>query len=176
MENGKWKMDAPSMKIEIKWGLIFSLVALLWVVLEYAVGLHGRYISWHPYLTNLFVIPAFIMMFLAIREKQRVLGGSITFKEAFLCGLGVSVIVAILAPAIQYIFHRFINPSFFENAVNYAVGSGKATPEQANAYFNLQSYMLQSSLGALVAGVITSLIIAAILRSKNVRSEVKRSR
>ncbi|MBK6799704.1 MAG: hypothetical protein IPG76_23775 [Acidobacteria bacterium] len=41
------------MKTELKWGVIFSLVALLWLVLEFAVGLHDKYISMHPYLTNL---------------------------------------------------------------------------------------------------------------------------
>ncbi len=155
------------MKTEIKWGLIFALVALLWVALEYAVGLHGKYISMHPILTNLFIIPAVIMMVLAIREKRRVLGGRITFTQAFLCGLGVSVVVAVLSPLTQYIFHRFINPRFFENAIAFAVSTAKMTLDQANSYFNLQSYMLQASLGAIVAGVITSLILAAIMRTKN---------
>jgi hypothetical protein len=155
------------MKTEVKWGLIFAFVALLWITLEYAVGLHGKYISLHPYLTNLFVVPAVIMMVLAIREKRRVLGDRISFTQAFLCGLGVSVVVAVLSPLTQYVFHRFINPGFFQNSIDFAVSSAKMTLDQANSYFNLQSYMLQSSLGAIVSGVITSLILAAIMRTKN---------
>jgi phosphotransferase system glucose/maltose/N-acetylglucosamine-specific IIC component len=154
------------MKTEIKWGLIFSLVQLLWLSLEYAVGLHDRYISLHLFLSLLFIIPAFVMMILAIAEKRRSLGGSIGFKQAFLCGLGVSVVVSLLAPLNQFIFHRFINPSFFENMIDYMTSTGRSTLEQANAVFNLKSYMLQASMGAIVAGVITSLILAAIMRDR----------
>lgn len=155
------------MKTEIKWGLIFTFVQFLWICLEFAVGLHDKYVSMHPILTNLFIIPAVYVMYLAIREKKNILGGKITFGQAFLCGLGVSVIVAVLAPLSQYIFHRFINPNYFQNAINYAISAGKLTEAEASSYFSLQSYMMQASLGAIVAGVITSLIIAAIIRSKS---------
>ncbi len=154
------------MKTEIKWGLIFTFVQFLWICLEFAVGLHDKYVSMHPILTNLFIIPAVYVMYLAIREKKNILGGKITFGQAFLCGLGVSVIVAVLSPLSQYIFHRFINPNYFQNAINYAISAGKLTEAEASSYFSLQSYMMQASLGAIVAGVITSLIIAAIIRSK----------
>jgi Protein of unknown function (DUF4199) len=106
------------------------------------------------------------MMLLAIVEKRRVLGESINYKQAFLCGLGVSVVVSLLAPLTQFIFHRFINPSFFENMIDYATGTGRSTPEQANALFNLRSYMLQASMGAIVVGAITSSILAAIMRDR----------
>lgn len=154
------------MKTEIKWGLIFSLVSLLWLILEFMAGWHDRHIAWHPILTNLFIVPAVTMMYLAVREKRRTRGGRINFQEAFLCGLGVSVIVAILSPLAQYLFHRFINPHYFEKAIEYTVSSGKATAELAHQLFNLQSYMLQASLGALVAGVLTSLVLAALMRDK----------
>jgi Protein of unknown function (DUF4199) len=154
------------MKTEIKWGLIFSLVQLLWLALEYAVGLHDKYISMHPFLSLLFIIPAFAMMILAIAEKRRVLGGSVSFKQAFLCGLGVSVVVSLLAPLAQFIFHRFINPSFFENMIDYMISTGRSTPEQANDFFNLKFYMFQESMSAIVTGVITSSILAAIMRDR----------
>ncbi len=154
------------MKTEIKWGLIFALVLFLWICLEYAVGLHDKYIASHQYMSFIFIIPAVLMVYLAIREKRRTLGGNISFTQAFLCGLGVSVVVSLLSPLIQYIFHRYVNPNFFNDFINYAVNNGKATLEQAQAYFNLKSYMIQGSVGALVMGVITSLILAAIMRSK----------
>ncbi|MGE0101250.1 MAG: DUF4199 domain-containing protein [Blastocatellales bacterium] len=154
------------MKTEIKWGLIFTVVQMLWWCLEFAVGLNDRYISMHPLLTNLFVIPAVYMMYLAIREKKRSLDGRISFGQAFTCGVGVSVIVAVLAPLTQYIYHRLISPHYFQNAINYAVSASKLTEAEANRYYSLPSYMVQASLGAIVTGVITSLIIAAVVRSK----------
>lgn len=153
-------------KTELKWGVIFSVMGLLWVCLEYAVGLHGKFIGWHLYLTNLVAIPSVIIMVLAILEKRRVLGGVITFKQAFLCGLGVSLVVAVLSPLTQYIFFRFINPSYFENAIRYGVEQGKTTLEQAQALFNLPSYMIQGVLAAIVMGTITSLVIAAMIKKE----------
>ena len=154
------------MKTEIKWGLIFTAVSLLWMMLERVTGLHDKYIHLHPILTNLFAIPAIVMMVLAIKEKKRLFGGKISFKQAFLCGLGVSVVVAALSPLAQWITSRVISPNFFTNAINHAVQAGLQTREQAEAFFSLNSYMLQASLGALVMGTLTSLIVAAFLRTK----------
>jgi hypothetical protein len=153
-------------KTELKWGVIFAVMGLIWVTLEYLSGLHGRFIAWHPILTNLIAVPSVIIMVLAILEKRRVLGGTISFKQAFLCGLGVSVVVAVLSPLTQFIFHTLINPGFFENAIRYGVEQGKTTLAEAQAFFNLQSYMLQSVLAALIMGSITSLVIAAMIKKE----------
>jgi hypothetical protein len=153
-------------KTEIKWGVIFSVMGLLWLTLEYLVGLHDKLIAWHPILTNLVAIPSVIIMVLAILEKRRVLGGKITFGQAFLCGLGVSIVVALLSPLTQFIFHRLINPGYFDNAIRYGVSQGKATLEQAQGLFNLESYMIQSVLAAIIIGTITSLVIAAMIKKE----------
>lgn len=59
-----------NLKIEIKWALYFSLMSLVWMVLEKLSGLHDKYIDYHMYLTNLFAIPAIVMMVLALRNKR----------------------------------------------------------------------------------------------------------
>jgi hypothetical protein len=141
-------------------------MGLLWLTLEYLVGLHDKLIAWHPILTNLVAIPSVIIMVLAILEKRRVLGGKITFGQAFLCGLGVSIVVALLSPLTQFIFHRLINPGYFDNAIRYGVSQGKATLEQAQGLFNLESYMIQSVLAAIIIGTITSLVIAAMIKKE----------
>ena len=153
-------------KTELKWGVIFSVMGLVWLTLEYLVGLHGKFIAWHPYLTNLVAIPSVIVMVLAILEKRRVLGGAISFKQAFLCGFGVSLVVAVLSPISQFIFHRLINPGYFENAIRYGVAAGKTTLADAQAFFNLPSYMLQSVFAAIIIGTITSLVIAAMIKKE----------
>ena len=57
-------------KIEVKWAILFSIMTLIWMVLEKVSGLHGKYIDYHMYLTNLFAIPAIWMMVLALKEKR----------------------------------------------------------------------------------------------------------
>lgn len=151
-------------KTELKWGVIFSVMGLVWLTMEYLIGLHGKFIAWQAILTNLVAIPSVIIMVLAILEKRRVLGGKISFKQAFLCGLGVSIVVAALSPLTTFIFHKIINPDYFTNIIRYSVETGKSTLAEAQAFFNLQSYILQGVLAALIIGSITSLVIAAMIK------------
>ena len=151
-------------KIELKWGLIFAAMQLVWITLEFAFGFHDKHISWHPTVSNFIALPSIIIMVLAIRDKRAALNGKITFGTAFLCGLGVSVVVAILSLLVQLIFFRLINPNFFANFIKYAIENSKMTLEQAQANFNLTNYMVQGAIGAIIIGAITSLIIAAIIK------------
>lgn len=57
-------------KTEIKWVIIFAVVALLWMVFEKLVGLHDEHIDKHLYPTNLFIIPAIIVYVLALKDKK----------------------------------------------------------------------------------------------------------
>jgi hypothetical protein len=157
------------MNLEIKWGLVFSLASLIWVTGEYQLGLHDRYIARQAVLTNLFFFPAVLIMYLAVREKKRKQGERISFAEALLCGIGVSVIVAILAPVVQYSFSRWINPRFFEEMIRHSVAAGKLSPDQARQHFNLNTYMLMSSIGAIGAGGMTSLALAALMRTRDAK-------
>lgn len=65
-------MNQNQVKIELKWAIIFSIAGLLWMVLEKITGLHDKYIDYHLYLTNVFALPAIIMIVMALREKKRV--------------------------------------------------------------------------------------------------------
>ena len=153
------------LRIEIKWGVLFSLAGLLWMAAERRLGLHDEWIAWHAGLTNLFFVPAVTMMYLAIRERRRALGGQIRFSAAMVSGTIVSLVVALLSPLAQFIGHRWISPHFFERASGHAVSTGKLTMEQADRYFNLSSYMLQASSGAIVAGLLTTLVLAWLMRT-----------
>jgi len=61
-----------AIRIEIKWAIIFSIIVLLWMVLEKLSGLHSQYIDYHIYLTNLFAIPAIWLVVLALKIKGEI--------------------------------------------------------------------------------------------------------
>lgn len=153
-------------KLEIKWGLIFTVAALIWMVFEKLMGWHDENIEMHPYMTNIFAIVAIGVFVFALRAKRRQLGGSITWKEGFVTGILISVVVALLSPLAQWITSTVISPGFFPNAIKYAVEHGKSTQAEAEAYFNLKSYIIQGSLGGLVMGVATSAIVAFFIKTK----------
>jgi hypothetical protein len=137
------------------------------MVLEKAAGLHDTHIGKHAIYTNLFAIIAVIIYVLALRDKkQNFFGGSMTGIQGFITGIIISVVVAILSPFAQYIISTYITPEYFRNVIDYAVENGKMTLENAEAYFNLKSYMIQSAFGALAMGVVTSAVVAFFLKSK----------
>lgn len=155
-------------KTEFIWGLKFVAVQLLWMVIEKTFGLHDVHIDKHIYLTNLFAILAITVYVFALRDKRdKDLGGSITFAEAFKSGMILTVVVTILAPVTQWITSTIITPDYFTYAIEHSVETGfHSTLAEAENYFNLKNYMIQSTMGTFIMGLITSFIVGFIIRTK----------
>lgn len=158
-----------NIKIEIKWALIFTIVGLIWMVLEKISGLHSTYIDYHMYLTNLFVIPVIWIMVLALKDKKNnSYNGKISYKQGLISGVILSLFIAILSPIAQYFTSYFISPEYFPNVIKRSVEIGYyKTTEEAEANFNYANYAVQGAFGALVMGIITSAIVMLFIRSKN---------
>lgn len=154
-------------KIEFKWGIIFILAGLLWMAFERAMGWHGERIEDHPVYTNFFALVAIVIYLLALLDKRKnFYRGIMTWKQGFMAGMIMTIVIAVLTPLSQYITHTFISPDYFENVIRYSVDNQLLTREEAEAQFNLQHYMLMSFLFALVVGAITSAVIAIFVRKK----------
>jgi hypothetical protein len=154
--------------IEIKWAIIFIIMMLLWMLMEKLTGLHDVNIDKHPIVTNFVAIPAILIYVLAFLEKRKKsFGGHMTYLQGFVTGIIITVIVTIFTPLTQWITTEFITPHYFENAINYSVESGYMTREAAQEYFNLSNYMVMSTFGAFVMGVVTSAIIAIFTIKKD---------
>ena len=153
---------------EVKWAFIFIVVALLWMVFEKLMGWHGENIASHMMMTNIFAVFAIAIYVFALLEKRKVhYQGTMTWKEGFLSGLMMTIIITLLSPFSQLLTHYVISPEYFPNAIAYAVASGNSTQTEAEAYFNLNSYLIQFTIGALVMGIVTSAIVAIFTRRKN---------
>jgi predicted neutral ceramidase superfamily lipid hydrolase len=153
--------------IEIKWGFIFSISLLLWMMLEKALGLHDELIEKHAIYTNFFSIVAIAVYVVALLDKRKnYYSGKMTWLQGFISGVAIAVVVAILSPLTQYITSTVITPEYFPNVIKASVELGKMTLEEAEKYFTLQNYIIQSTLGALIMGVITSAIVALFTRKK----------
>lgn len=153
--------------IEIKWGIIFTLVMLVWMTLEKLLGFHGKHIDKHFIVTNFFFIPAVLVFIFALLDKRKnFYEGKMTWLEGFLSGFAISIVVTIFSPLTQFLTSVVISPEYFPNIIAHTVETGKMTQEQAEAYFNLQSYLFQSALGSLLMGAVTSAVIALFVRKK----------
>lgn len=153
--------------IEIKWGVIFTLAMLLWMYLEKLAGLHGERIDKHVLVSGFFAVVALGVYLLGLYDKRKnYYNGIMTWKQGFYAGLFITLVVVILSPLAQYLISRFISPEYFPNIIRHSIETGEMTREQAESYFSLQNYIIQSVLFAMISGIITAAIAALIMRRK----------
>ncbi len=154
---------------EIKWAVIFTVMSLVWMVLEKLTGLHGTYIDYHLYLTNLFAIPAIWVMVLALKDKKKNgYSGEITYIQGLISGIIISVLIALISPLGQWVISYVISPEYFPNVIKRSVELGYfKTTAEAEANFNYANYAKQGAIASLVMGIITSAIAMIFIRTKN---------
>ena len=157
-----------NIRTEIKWAMIFLVMTLAWMLLEKAAGLHGKNIDYHLYLTNLFLIPAVWIYVLALKDKKRRdYQGNMSYRQGLVSGIILSAIIALFSPLTQWIISYVISPEYFPNVIKRSVELGYfKTTAEAEANFNYKNYALQSTLFALVMGVITTLVVMLFVRTK----------
>jgi hypothetical protein len=90
-----------------------------------------------------------------------------TWNQGFTTGLIITIIVTLLTPLVQWVTHTIISPDFFEYIRAYSVEQGLMRQDEAVGYFNLSAYIVQSMIGALGMGIITSAIVAFFIRTKD---------
>lgn len=154
--------------IEIKWGILYSIATLVWMIIENSVGLHDEHINKQALYTNLFGLIAILIYTLSIREKKYLyFKGEMTWQQGFISGVVLSLVISLISPIVQYITYTFISPNFFTNYINYAVANKIQTQAQAEVYFSIKSYMIQSVFGGFSMGIIIAAIVALFLKTKN---------
>ncbi len=157
-----------NIRTELKWAVIFSVVVLVWMVLEKISGLHGKYIDYHLYLTNLFAIPAIVVMVMALKNKKKhFYSGSMNYTQGLISGIFLSLFIALLSPFTQWITSYVITPEYFPNVIKRSVELGYYTTlAEAEANFNYQNYAIQGFIGALMMGIVTTAIAMIFIRTK----------
>jgi hypothetical protein len=155
-------------KIEIKWAVIFIAAILVWMIFEKLVGLHTTHIDKHALYTNFFAIPAIVIYVFALLDKRNnYFNGFISWKDGFITGLIITLIITVLTPLTQIIISNIITPEYFPNIIEYSVKEGMMTLEEAEKYFSLSSYIMQGAIGSFIMGIITSAIVALFIRKKS---------
>ena len=154
-------------KIEIKWGIIFVVMTILWMTMEKLTGLHDVNIEKHATVTNLIFFPAIITYVLALLDKKKnFYNGTMSYKQGFISGVIISVVVALFSPITQYLTSVIISPDYFTNAIEYAVETEAQTREEAENFFNLNNFIVVGFIGSLIMGIITAAIVALFTKSK----------
>lgn len=108
-------------------------------------------------------------MVLAIKDKKKnFYSGNMTYWQGFVFGLIMSVFIALLSPLVQWIISYVISPEYFPNVIKRSVELGYYKNEEAaKSNFNYPNYAKQSTIAALVMGIITTAIAMIFLKAKN---------
>lgn len=156
-----------NLKIEIKWAIVFMLATLIWMLIEKSLGWHDEKIADHAIYSNIFAVVAISVYVFALLDKKRnFYQGQMSYKQGLIAGAIMTFFIVLLSPLTQYITSVWITPDYFPNVIDYTVESGEMSQTDADAYYNLESYMFQATVGAAVMGLITSAVVAFFLKSK----------
>ncbi len=155
------------LKTEIKWGVIFTVAMLIWMAIERMMGWHDEHIDQHATMSIIFaVIAVAIYVFALLDKRKNDLNGTMTWSQGFVSGFWVTMVIVVLSPLAQLLTHTVITPDFFNNIIAYTVQSSHMTQEEAESYFSMSSYLIQSAGGALALGIVTSAVVALFTKRK----------
>jgi hypothetical protein len=153
---------------EFKWASILFTVTLLWKVFEKIMGWHGPQIEKHALYSNMYdllFVTIFVFALLGIRKKR--FAGEMTWKQGFLSGLIITVLITAVSPITQFLAHKVISPEFFPNIINLAVENGVLSSETAEAKFNLNNYILENLVGTAIIGTVCALLLPLFMMKKH---------
>lgn len=159
-----------NLRIELRWGILFSLALMIWMFVEKSLGWHDEHIS--SQLGNHFmVLPVLyaIVYYFALREKrENYYKGIMSWQQGILCGGIVSAVVAILSPLTQYFIYHFISPDYFQNIIDYEMHKAHFPMSQKNAidFFSMKSFIIQGVFFSLSMGIVVSAVLALFMRKK----------
>lgn len=152
-------------QMELKWAIIFMLSTLIWVVFEKSMGWHDLHIEKHLTYTNFFLIIAIAVYAVALVDKRKnFYDGKITWKQAFMSGVAITLFIIPLNIIAQYISFTYITPDFFANMINYNVSIEKMSLIEAENTFSFQTYRMQALIFGTLVGFATSAVVALFVK------------
>lgn len=155
-------------KIELRWGILFSLALMVWMLIEKNLGWHDEYIGEQLgyHFISLPLLYALVYYF-ALREKREsYYKGVLSWQRGVVSGIVISAVVALLSPLTQYFIYHFISPDYFQNIIAYQADNTSMTQEGAEELFTMKFYIIQAIFSSLSMGIVISAILALFLKKK----------
>ncbi|MDQ1639318.1 MAG: hypothetical protein QOF62_2657 [Pyrinomonadaceae bacterium] len=142
------------MKIALKYGLLITLVVVLWIVsvrlwLGMGAAPQGQIIS-----GVLFNATAIVAIFLGMKERKKALGGALGFKEGVKTGMAISLVYAISACLFFMIEYLIAGPRLILS---------EAGPQKTALWQVVVVAYAGLFFGSLIFGLIYSTLIAFFL-------------
>lgn len=170
-----------NMKSEIRSGIAIGLGGFLWLLLEFALGFHHRFIDYQPFFNLLsFVIPIVGIYWAMKAKRDRYYNGKISFMNALKTGMYITAVISIITPLLTFLYITVVNPLFLVTMLGHEkliIDELNISPEDKTRMitdsiqnYSLLSYTLRSFFIALFSGVILS-TLTALLMKRNVQAK-----
>jgi hypothetical protein len=166
---------------EIRSGIALGLALFFWLLLEFFLGFHTKYIDYLPFITWLYVvIPAVGINWALKAKRDRYYHGQITIFQALKTGLIITLVMAIVGPLMQFLYVILVNPMYFDTMTahtrEFILGLDIAQDDKeimlakALKENTLSSGMVRTCIIMLVIGTIMT-VFASVLIKRDVRRE-----
>ena len=155
------------MSPESKYGLIAGFGTCLWMLIEYALGLHTRHLDVWKYTDACSILVLIVSVYLMLRSRRRALppGTVLPLWRPMFSSILTSLVAACLIYVFSTIYTIWINPGWVDTVLNWKVAKWRAAevaePEirrQITAYRSMHS-----PVGSAVALLITTPLFGAIV-------------
>jgi len=161
----------------VKYGALAGIAVAIYATVEFAIGLHGPYLSIGQYVGYLRYVLVSVGIYLAVKQARDVSEGApLTFWRAVGIGTGVAAIAGVVTSIYEWAYIQFINPGFMQDYTNFMTDQmreqGASTEQisqmtvQFEAFGTPVAQFIFYTGETLIVGFIFSLIAGALLKTK----------
>jgi hypothetical protein len=154
--------------IELKWAFNFFIASMLWMMLEKFLGYHDDKIQYQPIFSMLFGFVTLVIYIFALKDKKiNFYHNQMNWREGFVSGLTLSLVIALFTTMIEYTKHHVISPYFLETMQKIIVEQNKMTLENAENFFTFSNTLSQSIFYVISFGSVLAALISLVIKSKD---------
>ena len=167
----------PFSRSLLQYGLASGMAMGLYATLEFAVGLHGRYLSIGQYAGYLRYVILFLGVFLGVKNvRDQQLGGAISYGKILQTGLVISLVAGVIVTIYEIVYLEYINPGFMDDYVQFVIAGMResgateaaigALREQAKSWGTFQAQVVFYLGETFVLGLLFSLVLGGIMKKQ----------
>ena len=164
------------MKTELKYGVIFAAIVIVYVMIEHFLGFNTTRHDIGQYSRLAGVLVPIIGIFMGIKAKRKELNGNLTFGQGVKTGFLIALIQTTITTLWFWFYGTVVNPQFvntmleFERSRMLARGTdaadARATIDRLKALYSFPFLQLAQEVAGILYGTIFAMIFSAFLKKK----------
>ncbi len=167
---------------EVKSGLALGSAYFIWLLAEKFLGFHDIRLDYLPFVFWLFVLfPAIGINWAMKAKRDRFFDGNISFLESLKVGLVITIVMALSASLMKFIYVFLVNPLYYDNRIAHdkqmieeldiAFADKEKMISKVLSENTLGSSMLQTLVFMLIIGLLITVFVSVMLKKNNREKE-----